>query len=127
MHHKFLVFAEREIVRDAALCGDDPGGPCNFDHCDSGAFIWNDNQGPHFERGDSGPHSHIKTVQRGVMVWTGSYNFTQNAERSWENAVIIRDPVIADAYLREWAQLYSLSEPLDWKSPYVAPEWRIGT
>ena len=60
-------------------------------------------------------------------VWTGSFNFTHNAERSLENAVIIRDERVADAYLREFAQVAMLSEPLDWEHPWIDPEWRIGT
>jgi hypothetical protein len=34
-------------------------------------------------------------------VWTGSYNITFNAQKSFENAVILRDPDIAAAYARE--------------------------
>ena len=49
-------------------------------------------------------------------VWTGSYNVSQNAERSRENALVIHSETIAHAYLAEWAQLWALSEPLDWKS-----------
>lgn len=60
-------------------------------------------------------------------VWTGSYNFTANAAMSFENAVMIWDPVISMAYLKEFAQIAALSEPLDWDSDWVAPEWRIGT
>lgn len=60
-------------------------------------------------------------------VWTGSFNFTQNAENSIENAVVIHDEKIAQAYLDEWSQVLALSESCDWKSEYVAPEWRIGT
>lgn len=60
-------------------------------------------------------------------VWTGSFNFTRNAGRSFENAVVINDPVIAQAYLKEWAQLLAISEPLDWQSEWVAPQWRIGS
>ena len=61
------------------------------------------------------------------VVWTGSYNLSENAGQSWENALIIRDPVIAGAYLNEWSQLFTFSEPLDWRSEYIAPEWRIGS
>ncbi len=60
-------------------------------------------------------------------VWTGSFNFTHTATRSFENAVYIEDPEISQAYFNEWEQVAALSEPLDWDSPYVAPEWRIGT
>ena len=48
------------------------------------------------------------------MVWTGSCNLSRQSHRYRENTVIIRDPAIASAYMREWADLMSLSEPLDW-------------
>lgn len=60
-------------------------------------------------------------------VWTGSFNFTANAGRSFENAVLIYDEAIAQAYRDEWAQVAALSEPLNWKDEWCAPEWRIGT
>jgi hypothetical protein len=60
-------------------------------------------------------------------VWTGSFNFTQNSMRSFENAVIIEDTKIAQAYAWEYSQVFALSEPLDWESEWVEPEYRIGT
>jgi hypothetical protein len=60
-------------------------------------------------------------------VWTGSYNLTFNATKSFENSVIIRDRTVASAYAHEWAQILALSEPLDWESRWCAPEYRIGT
>ena len=60
-------------------------------------------------------------------VWTGSFNFSKNATNSLENAVYIRDEKIAKAYFSEWSQIEGLSEPLDWESEWVAPEWRIGS
>lgn len=60
-------------------------------------------------------------------VWTGSYNISDNASRSWENAVLIDAPVIADVYAREFAQIFSFSERLDWTSKWVAPEYRFGS
>lgn len=60
-------------------------------------------------------------------VWTGSYNFTFNAQASFENALIIEDSTLALAFAKEWAQIYALSEPLDWASEWVAPQYRIGT
>lgn len=59
-------------------------------------------------------------------VWTGCFNFTVNATRSYENVVIFRDKEIAEGYLKEYEQIMALSEPLDWKSNWVCPEWRIG-
>ena len=66
-------------------------------------------------------------VWRPHSVWTGSYNITANAELSWENVIYIRSEEIAQAYLNEWCQLMAFSEPLDWESEYVEPEWRVGT
>jgi hypothetical protein len=60
-------------------------------------------------------------------VWTGSYNISANAAASWENAIMIDSPEVANAYAREYGQIMALSEPLDWRSPWVAPEYRIGS
>jgi hypothetical protein len=60
-------------------------------------------------------------------VWTGSFNFTATACRSFENALISTDPALVAAYYAQWSQIAALSEPLDWQSIWVAPEWRIGT
>jgi phosphatidylserine/phosphatidylglycerophosphate/cardiolipin synthase-like enzyme len=47
----------------------------------------------------------------GQVVITGSYNFSNNAERSNdENTLIIHDPVIAAKYLVEFQQIYELSK-----------------
>lgn len=62
-----------------------------------------------------------------IAVWTGSFNFTKNAGRSFENAVVIRDRKVARAYYQEWGQIAALSEPLDWDSDWCSPEWRVGT
>lgn len=60
-------------------------------------------------------------------VWTGSFNVTANATRSFENAVVIRDETVSAAYLKEFGQILALSEPLDWNSDWISPQWRIGT
>ena len=60
-------------------------------------------------------------------VWTGSFNFTENGTRSLENALLITEKDIIDAYVDEWARIVSLSESLDWESEWMTPEWRIGT
>jgi hypothetical protein len=62
-----------------------------------------------------------------MSVWTGSMNLSYNATKSLENAVLINDEQIAKAYAEEWAQIFAMSEPLDWESVWVSPEWRIGT
>lgn len=61
------------------------------------------------------------------MVWTGSFNLTENATMSFENAVIIDDPKVADIFYQEWEQIMALSEPLDWRKPWMEPQWRVGT
>lgn len=78
-----------------------------------------DREGEEFPALD--PHWRVEAV------WTGSYNPTRLSPRSRENAVIIRDPFIGDAYLREWAGIMALSEPLDWDAEWIDPEWRHGT
>lgn len=60
-------------------------------------------------------------------VWTGSFNLTQNATRSFENAVVLTGVDVATRYYNEWQQILALSEPLDWRSEWAEPEWRIGT
>lgn len=60
-------------------------------------------------------------------IWTGSFNFTANAEKSLENALYITDAKIVDAYFNEFGQIMAISEPLDWESQWIAPEFRIGT
>jgi hypothetical protein len=73
----------------------------------------------HFDDAPSVPIPHA--------VWTGSYNWSGNAENGFENAVFIEDEKIAWAYFNEWMLVTSISEPLDWKHEYVAPEWRVGS
>ena len=60
-------------------------------------------------------------------VWTGSFNFTKNAERSLENAMVIQGEQVAELYHREFQHIFLLSEPLDWEHDWVAPEYYIGT
>lgn len=58
-------------------------------------------------------------------VWTGSFNFTNNATRSFENAVVFDNRKIARAYYQEWSQIMTLSEPLNWESNSMAPQWQL--
>lgn len=58
-------------------------------------------------------------------VWTGSFNFSNTATKSFENAVVIYDEVIARAYMQEFSQISALSEPLDWTNTNVDPEFRM--
>lgn len=55
-------------------------------------------------------------------VWTGSFNFTNNAINSLENAVFIKDRLLAERYLLEFGRVYAMSEPLDWELSYIAPD-----
>ncbi len=80
--------------------------------------------------GFGGPLMHHKFIIRcravkGALVpeavWTGSFNFSGNANNSMENVVVIRDPKIAAAYLHEFALVASLSEPMNWKTLKVKP------
>ena len=57
------------------------------------------------------------------LVWTGSYNPTRLANRSLESTLVIRDERIATLFLHKWACIMALSEPLDWTSDSVQPEW----
>lgn len=49
-----------------------------------------------------------------TLVMTGSFNLSNNASNSRENIVLLRQPEICLAYLKEWAQLWQFSQPLDW-------------
>jgi hypothetical protein len=66
-------------------------------------------------------------VVRPYAVWTGSFNFTMNASRSLDNAVLLRDKRFVAAYYAEWAQVLAMSEPLDWTAPWIDAPWRIGS
>ena len=57
------------------------------------------------------------------IVWTGSYNPTRLANRSLESALIIRDETVATLFLHKWACIMALSEPLDWTSDSINPQW----
>ena len=80
-----------------------------------------------FCRAEEVEDGYQRTYPAPYAVWTGSFNFTKNAGRSFENALYITDPLIVDAYAHEYAQIAALSEALDWTSTWAAPEWRIGT
>ncbi len=64
---------------------------------------------------------------RPYAAWTGSFNFTRNAVMSFENAVVLYDTKIVDAFYEEYSQIAALSEPLDWTKPWIDPQWRIQT
>ena len=60
-------------------------------------------------------------------AWTGSFNWTKSAANSLENAIFTTDKKIVQSLTKEWGNCFALSEPLDWTSEYVEPEYRIGT
>ena len=97
MHNKFLAFI-RGVVQAGTACEGEGDGASTLD------FHW--------------------LVE---AVWTGSCNLSLLAPRSRENTVIIRDPAIGNAYLHEWADMMALSEPPDWNSAWIDPQWRTGT
>lgn len=59
-------------------------------------------------------------------VWTGSFNFSRNADASLENAVEIADAGVAAAYFDEWMKVMAISEPLDWTARMPKPQWKKG-
>ena len=75
--------------------------------------------------GQANPYEAVEW--NGQVLWTGSCNLSRMAMRSREAGYIMRDPVAADAHIREWAQIAALSEPLDWTSAWIDPQWRLGS
>jgi len=118
MHHKFIVFAK-------SVCKGDPGSKEMFDR-----LIERGVSPRCFEHLDEVDHYRDDEKSRVPVpyaVWTGSFNFSQNANNSFENALYIQNPDIAWAYFCEYAQILALSEPLEWDLDWSAPEWRIGS
>lgn len=70
-------------------------------------------------------------IYKPTAIWTGSFNFTNNAGKSFENGIYLEDKSgdnsIINAYLKEHHQIFALSEPLDWEHDWTEPEYRIGT
>lgn len=85
--------------------------------CDGGKFCHKDEEGNKI-------CEDLKPIKP-KAVWTGSFNFTSNASRSLENAVVIKDYSIAKRYYKEFCQIMAISEPLDWTSDRANPEWYI--
>ena len=93
LHDKFLVFSELNFIPDP-----EPGPP--------DAVYTN------------GEHEWKPRV-----LWTGSYNPTRLANRSLETTFTIRDEGIAGFFLHKWSCIMALSEPLDWTSDSIQPQW----
>ncbi len=60
-------------------------------------------------------------------VWSGSFNLTNTAGMSFENAVVLTDPKLVAAYYQEFCSIAALSEPLDWNHVWMTPQWRVGS
>lgn len=106
MHNKFLVFCHVNKV---------PVGTVR-------ACIVNDGECEIYDDPDD-----MINVITPYAAWTGSYNMSKNATMSLENAVFLQDPSIAGAYYAEWRNILSISEPLDWSTPWSQPEWHYGS
>jgi len=59
-------------------------------------------------------------------VWMGSFNMTKGARRNMDSAVVMGAGPAA-LYYREWLDIFSHSEKLDFEHEYCVPEWRLGT
>ncbi len=59
-------------------------------------------------------------------VWTGSFNFSETASKCAENAIVLSDKNLIDGYVQEYGSIAAISEPLNWTSPYCAPQHHIG-
>jgi hypothetical protein len=55
--------------------------------------------------------------------WTGSYNFSANAQSSLENALVCEDEAAADCYFWMWQRIYAMSESLKYASENPEPEF----
>ena len=80
-----------------------------------------------FSKVENSKEEHGVEIVTPYAVWTGSFNLTKNATMSLENALYITDEDVVKAYFEEYGQIAAMSEPLDWNTDWVAPEWRIGT
>jgi hypothetical protein len=104
MHHKFVVF-------------------CKWSQRDLPKEVYQNTPIADLNIPDDEP---LNPTPEPYAVWTGSFNFTNMATLSFENAVYVEDREIAHAYFGEWEQIAALSEPLDWESMLLRPEWRMG-
>lgn len=107
-HHKFVLFCKNVTNCGCKSCRDYKSTYLSEDY-------------PFYQ--DKKRKDHIKPY----AVWTGSFNFTKTAALSFENAVVIQDAKIVEAYFKEYTQVAALSEPLDWTVAWVAPQWSIQT
>jgi hypothetical protein len=90
-------------------------------------FCWYSEQHDCWSVSDQFPECSCIRHFEPYAVWTGSFNFTRNSTLSFENSLVLRHPAIVNPYCQQLGQIAALSEPLDWDSPWIEPEWRIGT
>lgn len=127
--HNAIERYQFPTLKHMSVCGDPSMGPVRC----VGAH--NRNKTPAFPRAHHKFAVFCKYITRPddfdmvvpYAAWSGSFNWTENASNSFENAFLTKDAVLVHAFYNEWAQVAAFSEPLDWKDDWVAPEWRIGT
>ena len=107
-HHKFVLFCKYLVN-------------CHCNSCQSYKNVYLDGDYPIHQ--DEKRKDHIKPY----AVWTGSFNFTKTSALSFENAVVLQDTRIVEAYFQEYSQIAALSEPLDWTATWISPQWNIQT
>jgi hypothetical protein len=116
-HHKFVLFCRAEKKCNCKSCQNKfirslVKDIVEFGWCDCDSCVNYEENRLHIQ-----PYA----------VWTGSFNFTRNAVMSFENALVLYDPKIVEAFYREYLQIAALSEPLNWTKSWVNPEWRVQT
>jgi phosphatidylserine/phosphatidylglycerophosphate/cardiolipin synthase-like enzyme len=79
-------------------------------------------------RTDATPRMHHKfviiTMDTGeTLTCFGSYNWTWTANHSLEDVVVIQDQAFAMSFEREFQAVFLRSEPLEWTSPDIDPDY----
>lgn len=142
MHHKFIVFGKYEdnLERGRQCVCENKCPDCNIMDKDGEIQVDPTHQPCYYMSDD--PYADQRCAECGLdgedglccetcckyiveivpkIVWTGSFNLSLAAEKSFENVTIIRSKEIALAYQREFSLMYLLSEPLDWVSAGIQP------
>lgn len=98
MHNKFLVFAKvgftKEVLQQASNAY--YANVLGANKCEPKDYL----------------RAYATPTISPYAVWTGSFNFTSNAENHFENGLYICSDKIAEHYLNEFLQIYMLSRPL---------------
>lgn len=97
MHNKFLVFAKFETHLQSKI--------------DISNYFYASGS-----RNKLKPAEFLEAFDRSKLkpyaVWTGSFNFTNNASNSFENASLLTNEILAEKFFREYSQIYLLSESI---------------